>query len=434
MFDNQSGMALPMALILLVVASTLVMPGLWATDNMLFVNQDLTNRAMAYYAAKSGIENAYWRLRNPDQASTLNLNGATINGMTVRVTDVPSGNSTLTVHNFKSEGIDTNGKTLSTVYASMGVESVAGYPFKYAIGSTDGNIVIEPNSQVNFTPKPNPDGIMADMWANGSITVNGTTANTKVDGTAYYTSGSAPNCALFTTSPCGNYSSTPYEFQAIDILWYWDEAIKSGTTQWPSGQTPWPPLLVPPAPLFNSGSTWNLPSGTTVLGGAGNVSYIKGNLNINSRTVLLKGMVWVDGYIIDQNGRINTDPTRPLEQYYLFARGYNASNVGISLKNTVINANGNLNLVADNGGVIVDKVAGVSGAAPLLGIVYAPNGAVTLSGNQAGERPKIGAVIGKSVTLNSNVDIWYNTALRNNPIGGTKLNTVNVAVMEYSAQ
>lgn len=439
---SQSGMALPMALILMVVASLIVVPGLWAVGSMAKVNQALETSTVGYYAAKAGIEDACWQFKkNPGLIPNLTTD-LTVNNMTVERSlntnaALDAGPNTRVVTSVARLNGEEKAKIFTEIgvyytLATEGTPETTGYPFKYAVGSTDGNINIESNTQVRFLP--NDDGIMADLWANGALILGqGTTdANTKISGTGYYTEGSAPNCAVFDTKPnCSSHSDEEYIFQALDLPWYWSKAklgtskyYNSGSGQW-EGVPGWPNLAMPP--LYNGSAIFPSPS---VLGGPGNVSYIQGNLNITG-TVTLKGgndpadptaptVVWVDGYINCQGGTIKTDPLYPLAQYYLFAHG--AQDNAIYIKLATINANGNLNLMADNGGITVDKVNGPGGFPPLLGIIYALNGPVFLQGNQKGERPRIGAVIGKRVTLNSNVDIWYNTDLRNNPIGGFELN------------
>lgn len=437
--STQLGMVLPIVLILLCVVSFIIIPGLQTATGALAVNSMVQQRTMAYYAADAGIADATWRFKHElDDPVTeadfpYNLPGE-VNGMTVTVSLVGPVTGSTTKSWIIQSTAKLNGIPKGDIFASIAVTRKSGYPFKYAIGSTDGNIIIDPNCEVHFTPNPNPEGIMADLWANGSIQVSGTPTNTVVDGTAYYTDVPAPDCTLFTTKPsCSSQSTVDYPFQPLDLPWYWDKDHARQGSAWPSNPGDWNNTAQPTAPYI--GTTYKLTSNTS-LGGPSHISYIKGNLDINGQTVTLYGTVWVDGYIYCQGGTINTnpDPEKQLDQYYLFARGTKPDNpqsgTAIFIKGATVNANGNLNLVTDSTGKV--HVEGIGTAS--LGVVFAPNSEVYLKGNQSGDATKVGAIIGKSVQLNSNVDISYNTALKNNPIGGAELNVVNVTMGQYSSQ
>jgi len=438
---TQTGMVLPIVLILLCVVSFIIIPGLQTATGALAVNSMVQQRTLAYYAADAGIADATWRFKHElddpvaESDFPYNLPGE-VNGMTVTVSLVGPVTGTTTKAWIIQSTAKLNGVPKADIFASIAVTKESGYPFKYAIGSTDGDITIEPNCEVHFTPKPNPEGIMADLWANGEISVNGTPANTIVDGTAYYTEGDGPDdCALFTSTPCGSKSTVEYPFQELDLPWYWDKERARKGNAWLSNPGDWNNTAQPTTPYTEATYT---PLNNTSLGGAGNYSYIKGNLNITN-TITVKGTVWVDGYIYCQGGTIKTDPAYPLEQYYLITLGKKTSspNSGISIfiKGAKVDANGNLNLITTSDGVVhLEAITNSSGGAALMGVIYAPNSAVTLKGNQSGDATKIGAIIGKSIVLNSNVDIWYNTELKNNPIGGAQLNVVNVTMGQYSSQ
>jgi len=81
---GQSGMALPMALVLMVVASLIVVPSLWAVQSLLTINSDVSKDTMAYYAADAGIADLVWKYKYgiaPTSSYTVN----NVNGMNVDV-------------------------------------------------------------------------------------------------------------------------------------------------------------------------------------------------------------------------------------------------------------------------------------------------------------------------------------------------------------
>jgi hypothetical protein len=93
----------------------------------------------------------------------------------------------------------------------------------------------------------------------------------------------------------------------------------------------------------------------------------------------------------------------------------------------------NLNLISDNGTITIQSgVDGRTVSAPVLvGIFYAPNGAVTVNSNSD---VIASAVLGKSVRLDSNVIINYDVNLRDNPPEGFEINVVSVKMAGYGAQ
>lgn len=424
-------MALPMALILLVVASFIVVPGLWATGSMLKINHDMENDNTAYYAAKAGIADAYWRFKNPEMARSFPYPlDNPVNNMTVNVSQVSKTVVGSTTTYVIKSAATLNSKLWSTVYASIDVNSGSGYPFDYAIASTDGNIEIHCNAHVNSIPTNG----QANVFANGELNVD-TCLSADVNGTGYYTTGT-PDCRRITG---GCTKKTAVVFQELDISWYWAQAERGNAL--PSPPACWPTKTCS-IPTTYGATTYTIYGGTaaspTYLGQEGKTSYIDGNLELDHQSggkerIILRGVVWVNGNISIEGGTyIYTDPS---QQCYLLAHGGAVDHHSITLvtNSKIMSTTNNLNLISDNGDITIESgVDGPTIGAPvLLGVFYAPNGAIIVNSNSD---VIASAVLGKSVKLESNVTINYDTALRDNPPDGFEINVTSVKMTGYSGQ
>jgi Tfp pilus assembly protein PilX len=360
MIKNQSGVALPMALILLVVATFIVVPGLWATGSMIKVNQALENDTLAYYAAKSGIEDAMWTFKNggtpgwtgsPPSYTPYLLPGTPVNGMTVKVTRVylvASGPFTNT-YTVKSEAVDSSNNTLRTIYGEVVVNSGSS-PFEYGIVALDGNIAMSGSTKVLSTPVNN-----ADIFSNGSITFSDGAYN---DGTAtaYSTINRCP--------PLGCYPNQPkVQFALIDMAPY---VLGANYTN---------PVWV--------GETYTPIDGATLKG-----TY-KGDMEIR-KNVTLGGMVWVTGHILIKGGQI-TGTGNP-DTNYLMANDYIKFETGgtkVFNHPTIISWNSYISFEQKTEGD--------------LGTIYAPKGTISMKNNNN----VVGSVVGKSVSMENGSQITY---------------------------
>jgi hypothetical protein len=411
---DQSGMALPMALILMIVATFIVVPNLWATGSMIKVNQALEIDTQAYYAAKSGIEDVYWRFENDEMGSRVLLNGYPldnqVNGMDVEVKQVNGVDNGSETTYFISSTAKQGSNSLRTVYAKMTVDSTAGYPFKYAMATTGGNIVVDSNAFVHSVPT---DG-KADIFANGSLDINGTG---RVYGEGFYT-GTQEGCEKIT----GECEKLPaITFQTLDEKWYLEQAQLGNP--WPTSEPAGWKNYILPLPTPYGSTTYEIDNGTVYLGGPGNISYINGNLDIKSGGyIIIQGVVWVNGWIISRaNSHIWTDPLQPNKQFYLLVHDNVVGDHNIDIKsNTDVQANNNLSIIADNGAVGIHSNS-------TIGSIYAPNGKVNLDANITVK----GAVLGKEIELHSNATINFPTALQSNPIEGFKLDVISATMDEF---
>ena len=73
---------MPMALILLVIASIIIMPGLWAMQSFMTINSNVEQDTMAYYAADAGVADCIWKYKY-GTAPTATYQLTNINGMNV---------------------------------------------------------------------------------------------------------------------------------------------------------------------------------------------------------------------------------------------------------------------------------------------------------------------------------------------------------------
>jgi hypothetical protein len=423
--NYQSGTVMPAVLIFLVVAALIVMPGLSATGGMAKVNQELENSTVAYYAAKAGMEDACWKFKTATVGEIPVLSNLTVNRMTVERTLNTSaplgwGDNLYVV----TSSARLNGVEKAKIFTEINVEYTPeipgepgspgtpatpgsnGYPFQYAITTTGGELKVDSNSLVMSRPTDGSGDVFAN---NGKLVVDGS-----IHGKGYYTT-LVEGCAKIQK---GCESAAPRVFQTLDEAWYLQQAQLGNywPTPEPQGWRTWNL-----SQLTHGTSTYNI--GNTVnLGGVGNISYINGNLKINSGgKVTLKGVVWVNGFIeVNSNTEIRTDPGFPNNQYYLLAHGSAADQHNIDIgSNTHIYANNNLNLISDNGTVTLHSNVGDQSAPGLFGIIYAPNGHVKFDSNSWAI---VSSVFGKSVVLDSNSMVIYDTSLRNNPVEGFELN------------
>jgi len=424
---DQSGMVMPMVMMIMVLALCIVVPGLVAAGTTAKVNRDLESSTVAYYAAKAGMEDAFWKIQTLKAGDVPVLGNLTVNNMTVeraldtaaalgwdlnerKITSIAKVDGVEKARIFAAVDIYCNPEIPGTP-GSPATPGVTGYPFDYAIAATGGlenvDLKVDSNSLVRSGPV---DGY-ADVYAGGGLDVDGS-----VHGRGYYT-GTVEGCDKIQK---GCEQTAVRDFQTLDETWYLQQAQLGG--YWPISPAPsgWPNLTLPLATPYGTG-TYDV-SGTVTLGGPGNISYINGNLNIKAGgKVILKGVVWVNGWITSNaNSVIQTDPANTGKQYYLLAHGAPADGHNINIEsNTDVIAYSNLNLICDGGTVTLHSNVGDRSSPALFGIVYAPSGHIKFDSNSWAI---VTSVIGNSVVLDSNSMVIYDTNLGKNPVEGFELN------------
>jgi hypothetical protein len=377
-FNDQSGMVMIMALILMVAAMLIVMPGLWATDSLIKVNQALENDATAYYAAKAGIEDVMWQYKNgsapawtgsPASYTPYKLSMNPVNGMEVRVTRlsaVASGPFSET-QTIKSEAIDSYGTVRRVIFIEVVVNSGSS-PFDYGIVALDGGISFSNSAKVTSIPAG-----QGNIFANGPIVFN--SPQNSIDGTATSNSTISGGCPA-----AGCYPNQPSkEFILVDNTSYMAGASYYGVPN---------PNIVP------AGGTYSTP------GSLGSRT-IKGNLSLgNNQTLTLTGMLWVTGNISFNNSTL-VGTGNPANNY-LMADGnitFNGGSMTITNQPTIISWKNNITFTQQTTGT--------------LGTLYAPNGAINMSNSGTIN----GSIVARSVTMQQSS--WVIYPVNNpNPVSG----------------
>jgi hypothetical protein len=391
--NDQSGMVFIMALVLMAAAMLIVMPGLWATDSVIRVNQTLENDVVAYYSARAGIEDIMWLYKNgsapawtgsPAYYTPYKLSMNPVNGMEVRVTkvnSVASGPFTET-QTVKSEAIDSTGATRRTIYAEIVVNSGSS-PFDYGIVALDGGISLYNSAKVTSIPAG-----QGNIYANGPIVFN--SPQNSIDGTASSNSTITGGCPA---AGCYQYQPTKV-FTLVDNTTYVAGASYYGSTN---------PNIIP------AGGTYTTPGS---LGGR----TIKGNLSLgNNQTLTLTGMVWVTGDISFNNSTL-VGTGNPANNY-LMADGnitFGGGSMAISNHPTIISWKKNITFSQQSSGT--------------LGTLYAPNGTISL--NNSGTVN--GSIVAKSVTMQQSS--WVVYPVNNpNPVSGMSGGS-SVVLTKYAGQ
>ena len=182
---GQRGMALPMALVLLVAASIIVVPSLWAVQSLLTINSNVSRDTLAYYAAEAGVADLVWKYKYstaPTAPYTLN----NINGMDVDVTPVKtSGQDYYWMSSAESDPV---GRAQVYVHIRQ-TGSQGNNIFEHAVASLDGDIVMSGGTVVK-----SDDVVLIDAcdsaWsrkaASTHISCSTTTTNPFVETNVYW--------------------------------------------------------------------------------------------------------------------------------------------------------------------------------------------------------------------------------------------------------
>ena len=135
---GQTGMALPMALVLLVAASVIVVPSLWAVQSLLTINRNVSQDTQAYYAAEAGVADLIWKYKystTPTAPYTLH----DINGIDVEVIPVKTSGQDYYWISRAEAGPVSNAE----VYLHIRQTGSQGNNiFEHAVASLDGDIVM----------------------------------------------------------------------------------------------------------------------------------------------------------------------------------------------------------------------------------------------------------------------------------------------------
>lgn len=371
---NQAGLALPLALVLLVLASIIIMPGLWVMQSLLVINQDSEIDTRGYYAADAGITDVIWRFDQRTSPPFPYAMTDKVNGMDVFLTEVkqPVVVGPVTTYSILSTA-KLGSKTIYKIFAEINVNTSVS-PFDYAIATTGGDINVYNPATVTSTPPGN-----GDMFATGNIKLTGGCSS--VDGAITATGSISPSGC-----PSSSPNAPPVTFVALDTSWYLTEANKGG----------------PPAPLGAIDNKNNYHLGP---------KHITGDLSIKGSSIILDGVVWVDGNINIKNSNVTCSGNG-----YFIANGVGKNivvEVGSELSKTI-------NLLCLNGNVNVSQSA-------QIGTIYAPNGNIVMGNNGT----VYGSLIGKSVSVWNNRVINFQVSI-GNPLPGVIASGTGAVLSSYS--
>jgi hypothetical protein len=285
--NNESGMALSMALILMAVAMFIIVPLLFFMQTTLTVNSKVTESVKAQYAAEAGVEEALWRMSTPSISPQPEVVPITlpdkINGYWVTYNVAkPTGQSysILTSWAYANPGSE----NMSVVRAKM---DSGQFLFSYAFSARG------PASHTHtlWMQKANiysaPINYMADLYSDGAMQFP---SNTNVSGTLYARDG-----IIGGGLPCDSkYKNPPWGGTCSCRQLTWSQVYMWDFTPSPDG------LPDSGGGITDSGNPM------TVNTGASDVyigpRHVNGNLSITSSgngngRLILKGPVYVDGYI-----------------------------------------------------------------------------------------------------------------------------------------
>jgi hypothetical protein len=418
---GESGQALPMALILLVLGGLLVVPTLSLMTTTLQANTKTTVANLGYYAADAGIEDAYWKMTQ--QTITPSVPSGT--GQWYTLTSQPNG-MTVTLANAKAPAV--NGSDTTYFISSTAAQG----------GQTAYVIVVQITRTVS-TGSPGSgsyvfgDAIIADggsltqvdLSGNSNVTIKSSGSGGTNQGNIYATGGISFNKATV----YGNATATG-DIQGVTDV--------GGTITKYGQQQIFTPLDLSVYKLSESEGQfhygdWTINSGTVNVTGTnglhitgsftvnqGNITFtgpihIHGNLTVNSNsTITVNGDVYVDGNItLNSNNSIQGTGNFIAGGNVTLNSNITLNESGIPLIASAtgnITANSNINLTAN---------------------LYAPNGSITMNSNDVVN----GALFAKSISMNSNVTIIYPTDegyqnIRGGP--GTPQPSISLAMNQYS--
>lgn len=360
---NQRGFALAMVLAVLALGSLLVIPSLYLASAGTAATQHANVKLLEQYTADAGVEHAIWniRMRVPQLPSlgsppwTYTLAG--INGKTANVSIEAVG---ALLYKISSTATTPPGSaTIIEAFVSTPV-----FLFDGAIAALNSDINLGGNSRAYSSP----DLGQGDIYANGNIIL---TKNVTVEGNVAAT-GTVNAAKTVTITGTTTPNSEPISLPTVDTSVYLEQA--------------------------NLGTLIN---GDLSLSGA--VPYylgparITGNLTLTGKqVVVLTGTLWVDG-TVSMSGQSQVEgPYNVVSPNSMQVTGQTKLDVGKIP--CFISTNGSIT-TAGNGWISA--------------VVYAPNGAVSLSGNSQ----VYGAVVGRSVSGGGNNFVEYPTNLRSDRPG-----------------
>ena len=434
---REDGFALPAALVLLLLGGLLVIPTTSLTSTNLTLNRAVDEADRNMYAADAGIEYTYWQIvNNPllslptvGQQSTVDF-PASVNGKPVSVILQNVDGTTFRIESTSSSGSPRSYTTTSDVdIAFTGGGSSSSDVFDYALFSTNGDITLGGNTDVESDEVQQGDVYAnnGNVYLSGNAVVNGdasaTSSITTADNSSI-TGGSFPGSPQITTPVIDGtaYESETLDFTCVPVTQTGDWTISGigdvtfsspehisgnmsisrlGTVTFEGSVCVDGNLTISSNAnvVFNGpvkvGGTLSIESNNTVT--FGSTLYIGSNLSTSGNAVInLGGVVYIGGALAmsgNQSAKFTGGQTIVVDGNITLT-GNSSCNEAAENIPVIISQNGNITLAGNN---------------YAAAIMYAPNGAVSLSGNSK----LYGCAVGQSVTGSGNSRIAYPIDLRN---------------------
>ena len=380
--SKECGMILPLALILLVVATLIVVPGLGFMYSLLTINSNSQQDVAAYYAADSGIQALYWYWNtNPNNITSTYVPTILnpINGMTVTVAAVDSQAPDKSYDNYTiTSSAASGGKTRAKVIALIRVPAAGNNLFNQAAAALNGNITMSSNAKI--TSDSTSTGNFGNIYANGNISLQDIT---RVGGTSCPAKGIPSATGTVTTTglacsgtPVTGAAPVSYTLKISNFTASTDPPT-SGITDYTNQAASW-----------SSGTnTYNVGPGFTtsdVTIAGNNVVVLQGNLHV-------KGNLTIGGNAVVKG------------PYTVIVDG----NLTVSGNSSAALAAGNIPFIICSGTSV--NIGGSGGNVAIAAVIYAPNAAATVAGNPNSSYgySVYGSVIAKSLTISGNAVIEY---------------------------
>ncbi len=181
-YKSESGLALPLALVLLVVGALFVVPALALLSTTLNANQVVDQSDLELYAADAGVEKAIWHMENdgdfafPEEGSEVTIDfDEALNGKTVSITVENEGDLGYKIISEASGNGE--GSTTVTAYVTLAAQEGGTAPsiFDFAAASLDGDVDMVGSSWIYSDPRGDGDifANLGDVNLVGSSIVEG---------------------------------------------------------------------------------------------------------------------------------------------------------------------------------------------------------------------------------------------------------------------
>ncbi len=445
---NESGMALPLALVLLTVGAFLVIPVISLMTTNLQAVRQVDQLTKEYYSADAGIEMALWHVQyDPD--FTLPAEGGpawtsnfSLNDMPVEISISKQADEPYRV---TSTATSPDGKDTTIDCFIQVAGATGGDVWDYAVVSLGGDITLSGNADVAS------DAVLGgDCYSNGNITLNG---NAGIDGNASATGDITLNGGNAHIEGERTEGADPLTGPIVDTNFYKNETLEGCSIS--CGEYTHTSLTISSNQTFSTRvhvqNNLAVQSICTVV--FNSTVCVDGNLQISGSTnVVFNGPVKVNGMInisslasVTFNSTVCTAGNLTLSSskdvifgntIYVGGNLVVTSNIDISIAGTIyilggIDVSGNANFIggeyifAETGDL---KLSGnsqldgedipffmaihgdvnLSGNSTTSAIIYAPEGQISLSGNG----DLYGCAVGDSVRVSGNGYIEYLMEIR----------------------